>query len=104
MKDAGNREVPEFLRIYFWDVEFENVSIEKNPHFVLKRILDRGDTRALRWAMTKFTLSDIRAVITSSRDVSRKTANFWAFFMDIDPKEVLCLQKPYSRIPFGPFS
>jgi len=97
-------QLPEFLRRYFWDVEFENVSIEKNPSFVLKRILDRGDTRAIKWAMTKFTLSDIKDIVTSSRDLSRKTANFWTVLLDIDPKDVPCLQKPYSRIPFGPFN
>lgn len=97
------KRLPEFLRPYFWDVEFEDVDIQKNPLFVLKRIIDRGDTKAFMWAMKRFSLDDIRRLITTSRDLSRKTANFWAFILDIDPKLVPCLQKPYSRILFGPF-
>lgn len=102
MSQSKKTKLPEFLHPYFWDVEFENVDIEKNPHFVLKRIIDRGDTRAFMWAMKKFSLSDIRELILTSRDLSARTANFWAFVMGIDPKRVPCLQKPYSQIPFGP--
>lgn len=95
-------KLPEFLRPYFWDVKFEDVDIQKNPPFVLKRIIDRGNTRALMWAMRRFTLNDVQNLITSSRDLSARTANFWAYVLGIDPKRVPCLQKPYSRIPFGP--
>jgi len=104
MKKQKGANLPEYLREYFWDVEFEDIDMEKNPQFVLKRIIDRGDTQALLWAMKKFSLDDIRNLITTSRDLSRRTANFWAFILDIDPKLVPCLQKPYSRIPFGPFN
>lgn len=94
-------KLPQFLRPYFWDVEFENVDPEKNPQFILKRIIDRGNTQALKWALERFSLSDIRDLILTSRDLSRKTANFWADILGIDPKNVPCLQKPYSRIPVG---
>ncbi|OIP57466.1 MAG: hypothetical protein COX79_00520 [Candidatus Levybacteria bacterium CG_4_10_14_0_2_um_filter_36_16] len=99
-----NTTLPQFLRPYFWDVKFEDINIAKNPQFVLKRIIDRGDTKSLFWALTKFSLEDIRNIITTSRDLSPRTANFWAFVMGINPKQVPCLQKPYSRIPFGPFN
>lgn len=85
----------------FWDVKFEEVDIAKNPRFVLKRVIDRGDTRALKWIMERFTKEDIKELILTSRDVSRKTANFWTLILDIDPNKVPCLQKPYSRTPFG---
>lgn len=102
MSQSPKTKLPEFLHPYFWDVEFKNVDIEKNPDFVLKRIIDRGDTRAFMWVMKKFSLNDIRKLILTSRDLSARTANFWAFVMGIDSKRVPCLQKPYSRIPFGP--
>ena len=102
MKQGKKPQLPEFLRPYFWDVAFEKVNIQQNPKFVLKRIIDRGDTKAFLWAMERFNTQDIQELITSSRDLSRKTANFWALVLNIDPKRVPCLQKPYSRIPFGP--
>lgn len=101
MKKIKKTPLPEFLRQYFWDVRFEDVDIEKNPRFILKRIIDRGDTKALMWAKERFSVDDIRDLVMTTRDISRKTANFWSLILDIDPKSVPCLQKPYSRIPFG---
>ncbi len=101
MKQNKKTTLPEFLQPYFWDVPFDKLDLQKNPRFILKRVIDRGDTQSLRWALTIFSLDDIRELILTSRDISRKTANFWAHILDINPKEVPCLQKPYSRIPFG---
>ena len=74
--------------------------LEKS-HFVIKRIIDRGDTKALKWALNEFKLDEIEEVILTSRDLSRKTAAFWTLILNLDPKKVPCLQKPYSRTPFG---
>lgn len=95
MKTKNSTPLPEFLHQYFWDVKFEDMKIEDNPRFILKRVIDRGDTRALKWALSIFTVNDIKDIITSSRDISRKTANFWADILNIDPKNVPSLQKPY---------
>ena len=96
-----NGKLPESLRPYFWDVKFEQLSVEDSPLFILKRVLDRGDTEAHRWALSLYTYEDIVGLITTTRDVSKKTANFWAEMLDVDKTQVPCLQKPYSPTPFG---
>lgn len=101
MNSKKSEKLPEFLREYFWDVKFEELEVEKNPRFILKRIIDRGDTKALNWALSIFRLNDIRDIILTSRDLSRKTASFWTLILNLDPNKVPCLIKPYSRIPFG---
>ena len=101
MQDKKQGQLPEFLREYFWDVRFENINIKDRGHFIIKRIIDRGDTSALKWALKHFNLGQIKEVILTSRDISRKTAFFWTFVLDLDPNKVPCLQKPYSPIPFG---
>ena len=104
MKHKGKTQLPDFLRAYFWDVAFDKIDITKNSQFVLKRVLDRGDTKALLWAISVFDNNIIAQLITTSKDISAKTANFWADMLGIDKSQVPCLQKPYSRIPFGPSS
>lgn len=94
--------LPAFLKPYFWDVDFDKLDPQKYPDFVLKRVIDRGNTSALRWALSRYPLESIKNLILKSRDLSRKTANFWTRIFNLDPKQVPCLQKPYSRIPFGP--
>lgn len=94
--------LPQFLKPYFWDVDFEKLEREKNQFFILKRVLDRGNTQAVLWALSHFDMTDMRELIMTTRDISVKTANFWAEILDIPKSEVPCLQKPYSRIHFGP--
>lgn len=94
-------KLPEFLRGYFWDVDFAKIDPEKSKTFILKRVLDRGDDKAIRWLLKHYTKEDIKSLILTTRDLSAKTANFWANLLGIDHKKVPCLQKPYSRIQFG---
>lgn len=95
--------LPESFRPYFWDVKFEDIDIQKNPQFVLKRIIDRGNTDALLWVLERFNVNEIKNLVLTSRDLSRRTGSFWADMLGLNKNEVPCLQKPYSRIPFGPF-
>lgn len=94
-------KLPKSFKQYFWDVDFEKVNLEKSRPFILKRLLDRGDTKAITWVRQHYTTADIKNLLLTTRDLSAKTANFWADFLGLDKRKVVCLQKPYSRIPFG---
>jgi len=41
------KKLPRFLNKYFWDVEFEKIDLQKRRVYVLKRILEYGDERAV---------------------------------------------------------
>ncbi len=94
-------KLPSSFKKYFWDVDFKKLDFEKSRTFILKRVLDRGDDKALKWLLQRYTKEDIRELLLTSRDLSPKTANFWADFLKIDHKKIPCLQKPYSPIQFG---
>lgn len=94
-------KLPEYLRSYFWDVDFDAMKIGESPMFVVKRVIDRGDSQALRWLNLHYSKDIIGKLLRESRDLSAKTATFWADFLGLNHSEVICLQKPYSRIPFG---
>ena len=102
MKQEDRTQLPEFLKPCFWDITFEDLKLEKSRYFILERVLDRGNTQAIKWALSIFSKDEIRDVLLTSRDLSGKTANFWAEMMHVDKGKVPCLQKPYSPIPFGP--
>jgi hypothetical protein len=101
MKQKEEPRLPDFLRSYFWDVDFDLLDFKKSKTFILKRVLDRGDTKALGWMRRNYTNQEIEKLLLTTRDISPKTANFWALFLGINKRKVLCLQKPYSRIQFG---
>ncbi|KKQ28307.1 MAG: hypothetical protein UU14_C0045G0008 [Candidatus Roizmanbacteria bacterium GW2011_GWB1_40_7] len=101
MNQKRKMQLPESLRSYFWDVKFEDLDLKKSRTFILKRVLDRGNTKALSWLRQNYTNQEIEKLLLTSRDISPKTANFWSLFLGIDKRKVVCLQKPYSPIQFG---
>lgn len=90
-----------FFKPYFWDVDFFSLDLSESPSFIIKRTLDRGNVKALKWLLDYYPREKIKDTIISSRDLSQKTANFWADVFKLDRTKILCLQKPYSRIQFG---
>ena len=88
------KKLPEFLNKYFWDVEFRQIDLEKRRVYVLRRILEYGDERAVAWMWKNFEKSEIKNVLCKFRGYSKKSANFWALLLDVPREEVLCLKKP----------
>lgn len=101
MKQKGKTTLPEFLRAYFWDVKFEELEVERHAFLVIKRVLDRGNFRDIRWLVKTYGRDKIRKVVMTTRDLARPTANFWADILGLDKTRVPCLQKPYFPIHFG---
>ena len=101
MKEDKKQQLPEFLRSYFWDVKFEEIEIEKNAFFIIKRVLDRGNLTDIRWLLKIYGKDEIGRVVMSTIDLARPTGNFWADMLGIDKTRVPCLQKPYFPIHFG---
>lgn len=87
-------ELPQFLEKYFWDVEFKELNMKRSARFILKRILEYGDEKAIAWMRKNFTEKDVEDILINLR-ISPKSANFWATIFDIDKRKVLSLQKSY---------
>lgn len=98
------RKLPDYLKPYFWDVKFEDLDVLTHGHLVIKRILDRGDSQAVRWLVRQYGLKKIEEVVTKTRDLARPTGNFWADILSISKDRLPCLLKPYSPIHFGLYS
>ena len=91
------KRLPEFLKKYFWDVVFEKIDLEKNKEYILKRILNYGDEKAVDWMYNNFKKSEIKNTLSNFRGYSQKSANYWALMLDVPKKEVLCLKNPLSK-------
>ncbi len=70
------KKLPGFLKQYFWDVDFKDLDFWLNKTFILKRVLDRGNDKALKWLLTYYTKADIKELLLTTHDLSPKTANF----------------------------
>lgn len=84
-------QLPGFLHGFFWDIDPHALDVDQYQQFVIERILEYGDERAIRWLCHHFGAVQIKAVVCQSRRLSRRTANFWRLLLDIPKEEVQCL-------------
>lgn len=91
------KKVPKFLNKYFWDVDFEKIDLDNRRIYVLKRILEYGDTKAIRWMRKNFIVSEIKDILYHYRGLSFKSANFWAFIVNVKKENVKCLKRRLSK-------
>ncbi len=89
--------LPKFLHRYFWDVDIKRLDFCKKSQFVIQRILEIGDLKAVRWIVRNFSKNEIARTVIERRGFSSKTANFWSSFLKIPYEKVICLQKPYQQ-------
>jgi len=95
--------LPEFLKRYFWEVEFENVRLPEREFYVIERVIEYGNDEAIHWLKQRFTPDDIGRVVRPSRALSRRTANLWGKFLHIPRDEMRCYSTP-SILQHGSFS
>ena len=91
------KELPKFLEKYFWDVDFGNLKKQEYPQFIIERILEYGNEKAIKWMRDNFTESEIKAVVCESRAISKKSANFWQLVFNIKRNNILCLKKSFQK-------
>jgi len=87
------KSLPRFLEKYFWDVEFKEISKTENSHFVVERILEYGDKKAVRWLFRNYSLGQIKNVVYKTRSLSLRSLFFWMIFLNLDKRKVKCLKE-----------
>ncbi|MFY9461704.1 MAG: hypothetical protein WAP51_00685 [Candidatus Sungiibacteriota bacterium] len=76
--------IPAYLKKYFWEVDTKKLDPKKHPEYVIARILEYGDPRAIKWAWQNFSDKEWRPAL-KLREVSKKTRNFWAPLLSRKP-------------------
>jgi hypothetical protein len=95
------KRLPRRFYQYFWDVEPAKMSLSRDAEFIVKRILEHGQTQDVKWVIKKYGLEMIKQVLLKYRDFSRKTGLFWCQIIGLEKDQVKCLQTPYRQIPCG---
>jgi hypothetical protein len=98
VRSKKNKHLPKSLKPFFWDVDFENLSVKESSHFIISRLMEHGDDAALRFLLRAYSPSELRETLRTGRSISRRSRNFWALLLDV--KENSCTVKRYPS-PFG---
>ena len=99
------KKAPQFLKKYFWDIDFDKLDIKERQFYIIRRILNYGDERAIKWLTKHFSRNEQIKALILSRDLSHRSANFWTLILDVPKRKVKCLQKQYlsKRKQFWPY-
>ena len=89
--------LPEYLKKYFWDVDFLKLQRDKDSHFIIERILELGDMKSIEWMKKNFPEKEIKQIVISSRRLSPKSANYWGLVFKLKKDKILCLKKSFQK-------
>jgi hypothetical protein len=78
----------------FWDTDKNSLDIYRHKRFIIERVLRFGMLSDIKWLLSTYHQTEIIEVVKKSKNIDRKTANFWAIHYGIDKDEVLCLNRP----------
>ena len=78
------KKLPAFLKKYFWDVDFEKLDTQKSSSYIIERVLEYGDNKAIKWLFGEFKTDLIKTVLITRRGFSPKTGRFCASFLGLD--------------------
>lgn len=92
-------QLPDFLEPYFWETDFASLRLPERQTYVIERVLEYGDDRAIRWLKATFTPETIADVVRHSRRISENTANLWALMLDIPKEHIRCFSTPSLPMP-----
>lgn len=68
-------------RGHFWDTEPGHLDLQKNKNYIIERVLELGDERAVRWLFSKYSRREIKEVLAGSRNISRKSSRYWSLIL-----------------------
>ena len=95
--------LPAFLEPFFWEIDFARLQLSEREDYIIERLLEYGDDRAIHWLKATFPPEVIARVVRRSRCLSRNTANLWGLMLNIPREEMACFVTP-SLLPHGSFS
>jgi hypothetical protein len=74
-------EAKNIPRAFFWDIDPARLDLQENKGYIIERILELGDDKAVRWLFENYSRNDIRKVLAASQRISRKSSQYWSLIL-----------------------
>lgn len=79
---TGEPETPPFPARLFWDTDPRQLSRSRHAKYIVERILEFGDTEAIRWLARHYPVKKILELLRVSRTISEKSRLFWEIWFE----------------------
>ena len=98
LSDTVGKNLPQFLVPFFWDVDFSKLDSGRSTYFIINRLLELGNEKAVAYILSTFSKDELIEVVRNSRSISKRSRNFWRIFFHLENEP--CIPKRYPT-PFG---
>ncbi|MDO8505955.1 MAG: hypothetical protein Q7S48_05295 [bacterium] len=85
-------KLPRNLYRYFWDIEPEKLNIRQYPTYVISRLFEYGDLKAIEWIRKTYRTPTLLTALTR-RGLSLKSRHFFSLLFDSKLHKTLCTTK-----------
>lgn len=100
---CGRMAPPDTMHWLFWDVDLEQLEVERHAEYILSRVLDRGRIDDVSWALQTYGEDRIHAFLCERprAELSPRTLAFWrAFFREEQPWPTRPSSRQISSAPW----
>lgn len=73
--------VPEFLRPYFWDTDFDRLDPVAHEWFIAERLMEKTTPETFRWLLAQYPPEALRDIAQHSRRLPARDRNFWRLYL-----------------------
>ncbi|MCP9456142.1 MAG: hypothetical protein NNA18_08580 [Nitrospira sp.] len=73
--------LPEFLRPYFWDTDFDQLDPVTHERFIAERLMEKTTPETFRWLMEQYSLVRLQEIVLQSRRLSPRDRHFWRLYL-----------------------
>lgn len=84
----------DFIKKYqklFWDTDISKLDLQRHKKYIIEKVLDYGDFESVNDIQGIYSIEDLKDVIINTRNLSKKTANYWRIKLHIE-EPIRCLQ------------
>jgi len=96
MKPIEPFSIPDHMAYLFWDVDINMINMDKHKKLIVERTLRLGRPESINWLLNTYKENDIIEVIKKTKNINRKTANYWAIHFGIPREEIVCLNMQFQ--------
>jgi hypothetical protein len=90
---------PAAWRSLFWDVDPAALDRDLHQRYIVERVLELGDLPAVRALFALYSREEIAQVVLASRQLSRRSARFWAVALELQEQPLACTRPSWTARP-----
>jgi len=73
--------LPEFLRPYFWDTDFDQLDPVEHERFIAERLMEKTTPDTFRWLLAHVRVEVLRDLARTSRRLPARDRTFWRLYL-----------------------